>query len=74
MTNKKIKTWRILRTLAIALTLLAFTPMVIPQGKYRPELFGIPYTLWTSYLITIALVVLTYFGTKVHRTDEEVKP
>jgi hypothetical protein len=74
MKDKKAKTWRILRTLAIALTLLAFTPLIIPQGKYRPELLGIPFSLWTTYLITIALVILTYFGTKVHRTDEEVKP
>jgi len=74
MKDKKAKTWRLLRTLAIALTLLAFTPVVIPQGKYRPELFGVPYSLWTTFLITIALVILTYFGTKVHRTDEEVKP
>lgn len=76
MEDKKRKYWRLLRTLAIVLCLLTFTPLVIPSGKYKPELLGIPYSLWTSYLITIALVVLTYFGTKVHRSteDEEVKP
>jgi len=63
--------WRILRTAAIILSLLVFTPLVIPKGVYQPELLGIPYTLWTSFLITVALVVLTYLGTKVHRTDEE---
>ncbi|MDZ7608471.1 MAG: hypothetical protein U5K79_23440 [Cyclobacteriaceae bacterium] len=74
MKDKKAKTWRILSAAAIVLTLLVFTPLVIPQGKFRPELLGMPYSLWTTYLITIALVVLTYLGTKVHRTDEEVKP
>jgi hypothetical protein len=76
MEEKNRKYWRILRTAAIILCLLTFTPLVIPEGIYKPELLGIPYSLWTSYLITIALVVLTYFGTKVHRSteDEEVKP
>lgn len=76
MKDKNRKYWRILRTAAIILCLLVFTPLVIPQGVYKPELFGIPYSLWTSFLITVALVFLTYLGTKVHRSndEEEVKP
>lgn len=71
MKDKNRKHWRILRTLAILLCLLVFTPFVIPKGVYKPELFGVPYSLWTSFLITVALVAITYLGTKVHRTDEE---
>jgi hypothetical protein len=76
MKDKKRKYWRILRMIAIVLCLLTFTPLVIPKNAYKPELFGVPYSLWTSYLITIALVVLTYLGTKVHRSadEEEVNP
>jgi len=76
MKDKKRKYWRILSATAIVLCLLIFTPLVIPKNVYKPELFGIPYSLWTSYLITIALVVLTYLGTKVHRSadEEEVNP
>lgn len=69
--DKKRRQWRILRTLAIALCLLTFTPFVIPEGVHKPELFGVPYSLWTSFLITVALVFLTYLGTKVHRGTEE---
>lgn len=69
--DKKRKQWRILRTLAIALCLLTFTPLVIPEGVHKPELFGVPFSLWTSFLITVALVFLTYLGTKVHRGEEE---
>ena len=70
--EKKRKYWRILRTAVIALCLLTFTPLVIPEGVYKPELFGVPYSLWTSFLITVTLVFLTYLGTKVHRgVDEE---
>ena len=69
----KCKYWRILRTTAIILCLLVFTPLIIPKGVYTPELLGIPYSLWASFLITVALVFLTYLGTKVHRSiDEEV--
>ncbi|MCK5277840.1 MAG: hypothetical protein KAI99_20005 [Cyclobacteriaceae bacterium] len=70
--EKKRKYWRILRAAVIALCLLTFTPLVIPEGVYKPELFGVPYSLWTSFLITVTLVFLTYLGTKVHRgVDEE---
>jgi len=71
MKDKNRRYWRILRTLAIILCLLVFTPLVIPAGVHLPELFGIPYSLWTSFLITVALVFLTYLGTKVHRSNDE---
>ena len=29
-------------------------------------LFGIPYTLWLDFLVTVILVVLTYIGARVH--------
>jgi hypothetical protein len=69
--DKKRKQWRMLRLAAIALCILTFTPFVIPEGVHKPELFGVPYSLWTSFLITVALVFLTYLGTKVHRGIEE---
>ena len=52
---------------------VTFTPLVIPSGEYKPMLFGIPYTLWTGFIITVALVVVTYIGTRVHpgMKDEE---
>ncbi|EPR67341.1 hypothetical protein ADICYQ_3614 [Cyclobacterium qasimii M12-11B] len=27
---------------------------------------GIPYSLWTSFIITVLLVVITFIGTRVH--------
>lgn len=70
--DKKRKYWRILQVIAILLCAIVFTPVIIPKGVYKPELFGIPYSLWTSYLITVALVFITYLGTKVHPgADEE---
>jgi hypothetical protein len=63
---KRKTTWHILIGCAILLTIITFTPLVIPQGVYKPELFGMPYTLWISILVTIGYVILTLIGTQVH--------
>jgi hypothetical protein len=63
--------WRICVLLVILLMILTFTPLVIPQGVYRPRLFGLPYSLWLSGIITILLVVLTYLGSRVHPGSDE---
>lgn len=58
--------WRICIFLAVLLTILTFTPLVIPQEIYKPQLLGFPYTLWMTILITILFVVLTFAGSRVH--------
>lgn len=58
--------WRICLILAAGLSVLTFTPLVIPEGEIEPMLAGIPVTLWTGGLITVALVVLTYVAGRVH--------
>lgn len=57
--------------LVVLLIILAYTPLMLPNGIYKPMLLGLPYTLWTSILITMALVVLTYTGSKVHPGSDE---
>lgn len=64
--EKKRLYWRICCIAAIILSIITFTPLVIPQGVSRPELGGVPYSLWTSFIITVLLVILTYIGTRVH--------
>ena len=51
--------------LAIGLVTLTFTPVILNPGKIDPKLLSMPFTLWTSILITILLVVLTYLVTKL---------
>ncbi len=63
---KKKKYWKWCCIGAILLSAITFTPLIIPQGVFTPTLLGIPYTLWTGFLITVALVVLTFIGTRVH--------
>lgn len=64
--NAKTKYWTICCVAAIILSIITFTPLVIPQGVSNPKLAGIPYSLWTSFIITVLLVVLTFIGTRVH--------
>jgi hypothetical protein len=70
---KKKRYWKWCCIAAMVLSLISFTPVIIPSGIYRPMLFGIPYTLWTGFIITVALVTVTFIGTRVHpgMKDEE---
>jgi hypothetical protein len=63
---KKKTIWRICTIVVLILIILAYTPLLIPKGVYKPMLLGLPYTLWTSFLITVVLVALTYIGARVH--------
>jgi len=66
------KYWSICVILVVILIVIGYTPIMIPKGVYKPMILGIPYSLWLSFIITVALVTLTYIGTKVHPgTDEE---
>lgn len=63
--------WRLSYTSVFILSVLTFTPLVIPIGQHEPMVFGIPYTLWTGVLVTIGLVGLTYMATRVYPPDGE---
>ena len=52
--------------LVLVILVLGYTPLMIPKGIYKPMLFGIPYSLWLSFVVTVVLVVLTYIGSRVH--------
>lgn len=72
MPQPNSRSWNLCVALVITLSALTFTPLVIPAGRFEPQLGGVPYTLWVSILITILLVLLTYLGTRVHpgRNDD----
>jgi len=69
--KKNKKYWTLCAVLVIVLMVLGYTPLMIPDGVYRPMILGIPYSLWTSFVLTVALVVLTYIGSKVHPGSDE---
>jgi hypothetical protein len=71
MNKRKTRYWRIGTALVVLLVIITYTPLIIPGGVYKPMVLGIPYSLWTSFLITVALVLITYIGSKVHPGKDE---
>ncbi len=69
--NKRMMYWRLCVTAVIVIIAVTFSPLVIAPGKINPSVLGLPFTLWTTILTTIALVVLTYLGGRVSPNDEE---
>lgn len=68
--KKRRRYWQACYAAAILAAVLTFTPLVTPAHIYRPMVGGIPYTLWTGILMTIAFVVLTYLATRVYPVEE----
>lgn len=69
--KKSKRIWTLCGVLVIVLLVLGYTPLMIPNGVYKPMIMGIPYSLWTSFLVTAVLVLLTYIGSKVHPGSDE---
>lgn len=63
---KSQRYWQICCVAVILLAGVTFTPLIIPANTWQPELFGVPYTLWTGFLLAWAFVGLTYIATRVH--------
>ena len=58
--------WKVSCAAVFFLSVLTFTPVVIPEGVAEPALLGVPRTLWAGFLLTVALVAMTYIGARVH--------
>lgn len=66
MKEKNTLYWYICILAAVILTIITFTPLVIPKGVYRPLIGGLPRTLWVGIVVYICFVVVTYIATRVH--------
>ena len=64
--SKKKLFYRILLASSVIVSCIAFSPLVIPYGKYEPSFLALPYTLWTGLLVAMVLVFITYLVTLVH--------
>jgi len=62
--------WKLCCIIVIALTVLCLSPLVIPMGQFEPMLLGVPYTLWTSILLAIAIVIVNWIGVYVHPGED----
>ena len=74
MNDKQRTYWRACYLAVVALSIITFTPLVIPAGIYRPMLAGMPYTLWLGILVTVLLVVLTFLATQLYHPPGNEEP
>lgn len=70
MSKTRKTIWIMTVFIAVLLSVLTFTPLIIPEGRYRPELLGMPYTLWSGILIMIAFILDTLVAIFVHPGNE----
>ncbi|AYN69614.1 hypothetical protein D1013_04970 [Euzebyella marina] len=66
----KKKNLLVIDLLAIIAFVATFTPLIIPTSTNEPELFGLPYTMWTSFLLSVFFVVLTYCVSLLQKKDQ----
>ena len=70
-TKKKSRRYTVLILIALLLTVLTFTPLVMPYEVHRPTLFHLPYTLWTGLLVAIVFVCITWLAVHFHPGRKE---
>ena len=58
--------WRLCCVGVVGLSLVSFTPLVIPTGTVDPFVFSLPRTLWSGLLVAFLILVLTFIGVLVH--------
>ena len=58
--------WKLCQWGVVLLSVITFTPLVIPAYTYLPEIFGLPYTLWMGILLSLGYTVLILIGIRVH--------
>lgn len=66
----RILYWRILVGLVIAIALVSFL-LIFSTGATQPTLGNVPYIFWSSFFLTVLLVVLTYLGSKIFPYKDE---
>jgi hypothetical protein len=69
----KIKSWNILVLLTISITAGSFL-FIFTENKIEPELAGIPFIFWTSFLLSVLVVFATFLGSKLFASNDSKKP
>jgi len=63
--------WRMCCIAATALSIVAFTPLVISPGRYEPTFAGMPRTLWAGILVSLGLAIVTIVASRFAGGDED---
>jgi len=66
----KVCIWRFCCICTILLSVIAFTPLVIPSETAEPFVFGMPRTLWAGLLVSLGLMITTIVGAWAADSEE----
>ncbi|MCU0401962.1 MAG: hypothetical protein MUE75_13320 [Algoriphagus sp.] len=66
------KPWHLLASAVLLLSIASFW-WIFQEGKSDPELGSIPYVFWTSFAITLLIVVATFIGSRIFPHEEDSK-
>ncbi len=50
--------WTLYGVVVLILSVISFTPLVIPYGVSEPYFLGLPRTLWSGILISLSVYVI----------------
>lgn len=56
-TSVKVR-WTIYGVVVLLLSVISFTPLVIPYGVAEPYFLGLPRTLWAGLLLSLCIYVV----------------
>ncbi len=63
--------WSVCCGMAVFLTALAYSPLVLSPDQFEPVLFGMPRTFWAGIVIYLVFLVVIWLGTQVHPEKED---
>ncbi len=63
--------WRLCCLGFVVLSIVVFSPMVIPPGVYEPSWLGMPLTLGRGLMAAGCFVLLAILGSLVQPVDDE---
>ncbi len=69
--SKKHYAVRLLDTLAILTFMATFSSLVMPAGQIEPRLGGIPYTMWTGFLVSILFLIMAYLVSAIRKGSND---
>jgi len=69
--KKKKLYWRLCVIAVVIIIVVTYSPLVLATGRTTPSFLHLPFTLWVTMVLALALVLLTYAGSRITSNDEE---
>lgn len=66
------KIWNILVVTVLTLSIVSFL-FLFEENKVEPTLASVPFAFWTGFLVTVAIVVLTFLASRFFPYQESKK-